>query len=309
MTTATEISNAFAAAAEKGAQATVLVNARQRMPASGIAIAADLILTANHAVERDEDISVLLPDGTEVAATLAGRDPASDLAVLRLAEAKVAPAETTSAARVGELVLALGRPTPGGIEASLGTISAIGGPVRTPRGQIDRYFRTDTTPFPGFSGGPLVNAAGQVLGLNTSGFGPGQFITLPMEFAAKIAEQLAKHGSLRRGYLGIRSQTVEIPAAAKREQATGLLVVGVETGTPAEKGGLMVGDIILTLNGSPVQDHDDLFMALSGDIVGQPAPLQVLRGGQPHTLTVTIEPRPEGQQGEGHHRHGHHGHR
>lgn len=289
MTQAIDFSQVFASAAEKAGQSTILVNARRRMPASGIAIAADLILTADHVVERDEELSVVLPDGRESAVSLAGRDPGTDLALLRLPSGLATPAETSADARVGELVLALGRP--GALEASLGVVSAIAGPVRTPRGVIDRYFRTDATPYPGFSGGPLVNSSGQVLGLNTSGFGSGQFITLPVSVAIKTAEQLAQHGSIRRGYLGIRSQIVELPTP-QAAQTTGLLVVGIESDTPAQKGGLMVGDILVSLAGSPTADHDDLFVALAGDVVGKSVPAQILRGGQAQTINITIEARP-----------------
>ena len=290
-----DLSNAMSAAAEKAGRSTVLVNARRRLPASGIALAADLILTADHVVQRDEDISVFLADGSEVAAKVAGRDPGSDLAVLRLEKAVAAPAEKASAANVGQIVLALGRPSLDGIEASLGTVSAISGPVRTPRGLLDKTYRTDTTPYPGFSGGPLIDAEGRVLGLNTSGFGRGSSITIPAEIAWKVAEELAAHGSIKRGYLGIRSQPVELTPAAqkalKREQAAGLLIVGLESGTPAETAGLLVGDTLVGLNGHPVSDPDELFASLSGDVVGKSTPVEVLRGGEPKTVTVTVGER------------------
>jgi S1-C subfamily serine protease len=291
-----ELSNAMAAAAEKAGASTVMVNARRRMPSSGIAYADNLVLTADHVVEREEGITVTLSDGTEISATLAGRDPGTDLALLRLERADAKPAKTTEVAKIGQLVLALGRPSTEGIEASLGVVSAVSGPVRTPRGMLEGYIRTDSTPFPGFSGGPLVDADGQIIGLNTSGFGRGSSITIPAKLAWKIAEQLAKHGSIKRGYLGIRSQAVEIPAAGqkalKREQASGLLVLSVEKKSPAESGGLMVGDILVGIEGHPVSDHDALFARLSGDVVGKSIPVEVLRGGQPQTLQVEIGARP-----------------
>ena len=290
-----ELSNAMAAAAEKVGTSTVMVNARRRMPATGIAYAADLILTANHVVEREEGITVTLGDGSEVQATIAGRDPGTDLALLRLERPLATPAETAREAKVGQLVLALGRPSEEGIEASLGVVSAVGGPVHTRQGAIDKYIRTDTTPFPGFSGGPLADADGRVVGLNTSGFGHGVAITIPADLAWKVAEQLAQFGSVRRGYLGVRSQGVEIPETAqkalKREQTTGLLLVGVESNSPAEAAGLMVGDIIVAIDGQPVQNHDELFARLSGDVIDKPTPVEVLRGGQPQTINVKIGAR------------------
>ncbi len=292
-----ELSEAMVAAVEKAGAATVLVDARKRFPASGIAIAADLILTADHVVERDDDINVILPDGTELAASLAGRDPGSDLAVLRLERPVASPAEAApEEARVGQLVLALGRPSPEGIQASLGVVSAIGGPVRTGHGGLlERYLRTDATPYPGFSGGPLVDTAGRVVGLNTSGLGRGAAITIPAALAWGIASTLAKHGHVRRGFIGVRSQPVAIAIAQQkalgREQASGLLLVGVEEKSPAEKGGLLVGDIIVALAGKPVADPDELLAALVGDVVGKPTPFEILRGGQPLAVTVTIGER------------------
>jgi S1-C subfamily serine protease len=290
-----ELSNAMAAATEKVGASTVMVNARRRLPATGIVYAADLILTANHVVEREEGITVTLSDGNEIPATLAGRDHGTDLALLRLERPLAKPAETAKDAKVGQLVLALGRPSGAGIEASLGVISALGGPVHTRHGAIDKYIRTDTTPFPGFSGGPLADADGRVIGLNTSGFGHGVAITIPVDLAWKVAAQLAKHGSVRRGYLGVRSQGVEIPVAAKkslkREQATGLILIGVESDSPAEAAGLMVGDIIVAIDSQPVQNHDELLARLSGDVIDKSTTVEVLRGGQPKSINVKIGTR------------------
>jgi S1-C subfamily serine protease len=289
-----ELSDALADAAEKAGKATVLVNARRRMPASGIAYASNLILTADHVVEQEEGIKVLLADGEEVSARVAGRDAGSDLAVLRLDRSAGAIAEATkSAARLGQIALALGRPSPDGIEASLGTVSAIGGPIRTGRGgMLERYLRTDSISYPGFSGGPLVAADGTVLGLNTSGLANGAAVTVPADIAWRIADTLVQHGRIKRGYLGIRSQTVDISEvsqrALQREQGKGLLIVGVENGSPAAKGGFMVGDILIGVSGEPVLHHDELFTRLNGDVVGKSLPIDLIRGGQPQTLNVVI---------------------
>jgi S1-C subfamily serine protease len=292
-----ELSDALADAAKKAGRATVLVQARQRMLASGIAYTSDLILTADHVVEREDGIEVILADGTKVPARVAGRDAGSDLAVLRLEKAMATPAEVTkSPARLGQMVLALGRPSPDGIEASLGTVSAIGGPIRTGRGgMLERYIRTDSISYPGFSGGPLVAADGTVLGLNTSGLGNGAAVTIPADIAWRVGEALARHGSIKRGYLGIRSQTVEIPETSQnglgREQSAGLLIVGVERDSPAARGGLMVGDILVAVAGAPVLHHDELFARLNGEVAGKSTPVEILRGGQPLTLNVRVGER------------------
>jgi len=291
------LSDAMVEAVEKAAAATVMVNARRRFPASGVAYAANLILTADHVVERDEDIKVVLPDGSELAASLAGRDPGSDLAVLRLERNGAAIAEAASGeAQVGQLVLALGRPTLDGIQASLGIVSAIGGPVRTGRGGLlERYLRTDATPYPGFSGGPLIDTAGRVVGINTSGLARGAALTIPALLAWSVASTLATHGYVRRGFLGVRSQPVALPPAQQRllgrEQASGLLLVGVEENSPAEQGGLLIGDIIVAIGEKPVADPDELLAALVGDVVGKPATIQVVRAGQLTSVTLKIGER------------------
>lgn len=292
-----ELSEAMAEAAESAGGSTVMVNARRRLPASGIAYGANQILTANHVVERDDDITVVLPDGKKLSASVVGRDAGSDLALLKLDKGEAAPAKISEApARVGQIALALGRPSPDGIQASLGSVSAISGPFRTHRGGvINQYFRTDCIPYPGFSGGPLVAADGSVLGLNTSGLTRGSAITIPASIAWDIAESLAAHGHIRRGYLGIRSQSVEIPSEGekilKRKQATGLLVMGVEKKSPAAKGGLIVGDILVGVDGSPIHHHDDLFAFLTGDLIGKSTPFDILRGGQLTSNNIIVGER------------------
>ena len=291
------LSKAMAEAVEKAGMATVLVSARRRFPASGIGYAADLILTADHVVERDEDILVRLADGSEHPAMVAGRDAGSDLALLRISTQAISVAETAKEApRVGQIVLALGRPTPGGTQASLGVISSIGGPIRTWRGGLlEKYLATDATPYPGFSGGPLVDAGGSVLGINTSGLARGTSLAIPIELAWQVAGMLAKHGHIRRGYLGIRSQPVELPTTAQsalgRQQRIGLLIVGVEQGGPALTGGVMIGDILVGIAGQPVTDPDELLSKLDASLIDQPTPVEFLRGGQPLSLTLTIGER------------------
>lgn len=292
----TDFSNGLTSAVEKGGANTILVDARKRYPASGIAYAEDIILTADHVVTREDDIKVLLPDGKSLSATVAGRDPGSDLALLRLAEKVLSPAKTSDDVKVGQLVLALGRPNSAGMQASWGIVTAISGPARTFRGGLlDEYISTETTPYPGFSGGPLVNTEGEVLGLNTSGLTRGSSLTIPVKVAWRIAAALAKHGSVKRGYLGVRTQPVEISEAArksiKREQTSGLLILWLEENGPAQQGGLFVGDTIVAIGNQPVGDPDDLFSALNSDTVGKSIAVEVLRGGRPETVAVTVGER------------------
>jgi S1-C subfamily serine protease len=237
---------------------------------------------------------VLLANGERVTATLAGRDPGSDLAILRTEAsagqtAEVAPA---GAARAGNLALAVGRAGGAAPSVSFGIISAVGGSWRTMRGgMLDGYLRADLTLYPGFSGGPLVDPSGRVLGINSSHLAGGQAVAIPGNVVSQIVQTLLSHGRVRRGYLGVTSRTVEIPASLREKtglsQQSGLLLLGVETGSGAESGGLFIGDVLLAIGGQTTADVEDLQAALSGDAVGKQAAVKILRGGELKELSVT----------------------
>lgn len=292
-----DLSTQMADAVERAARSTVLVNGRQRYPASGIAIAADVVLTADHVVERDEDITIVTHDDTEHKAQLVGRDPATDIAVLRVPGANLIPADkATDAARVGQLIIAVGRPTRGGPMASLGIVGAVGGPWRGGRGAvIERVIRTDATPYPGFSGGPLITAAGAIVGMTTTGLTNGPALGIPAEIAWNLANNITQHGSLKRGYLGISSQPVRLPDNAPTINGTkptvGLLIMHVEPDSPAAQGGLLLGDILVAMSGQVVADADDLQAFLTSDKVGVAQPVQIIRGGELRELQVTVGAR------------------
>jgi S1-C subfamily serine protease len=253
-----------------------------------------LVLTADHVLEQDEDITVGTHDGRPLPAQLAGRDPSSDLAVLKVLDLGPETATATGPARVGQLILAVGRPSESGPMASIGIVSAVGGPVRTGRGaMLEKYIRTDATPYPGFSGGPLIDITGAVVGITTTGLVGGVALGVPVEVAWRIADTLAKHGSIKRGHLGISGQPVHLPEGqrAGREQERGLLLVRVEKDSPAEKSGLLLGDVLVSVDGQKVEDTDDLQVLLSGSRVGTAVPVEVIRGGTLQTLNVTIGER------------------
>jgi len=294
-----QVSEALAATVEAVSPGLVRVEARRRLPASGIIWSADgVIVTAQHVIEQDEAIRVGLQSGQTVPATLIGRDATTDLAVLRVSIVDLAPpawAEPDLASvRVGHLVLAVGRPGQRA-QATLGIVSALGERWRTPTGGLlDHYVQTDVVMFPGFSGGPLVNAAGQVLGLNTSALLQGLSLTVPVATLRRVVDLLLTHGKIRRGYLGVSTQPVRLPAMLQGRvgQDTGLLVLTVEPHSPAEQGQLLLGDTLLALDETPVRHPDDLLACLSPDYIGASVRVRLVRGGQVQEHTVIVGERP-----------------
>ena len=290
-----QISDGLADVVATAGKSVVRVEARRRMPASGFAWSDGVVVTAHHVVEQDDNISVGLEDGQSVTATLAGRDPATDIAVLRTAGdgLSIPGFSDPDGLRVGHLALALGRPGRT-VQATMGVISALGKGWRTPvGGQIDRYLQTDVTMYPGFSGGPLVDASGRVVGLNTSALLRGVTVSVPLPTVRRVVEALLAHGRVSRGYLGVGAQVVRLPDTVKPklDQGTGLLLVSVEPDSPAQKGGLLLGDTIVSLDGQAVGSLDDLLAALGGDTVGKASLIRVLRGGQLQELSITIGER------------------
>jgi S1-C subfamily serine protease len=284
----------MADAVAKAGAALVQVRGRARGPATGIVLGGEEVLTADHVLERDDDLSVVTPDGRELPARLAGRDGASDLALLRVPGLDLASATFAEApARVGQLVLAVGMPGSSPM-ASLGIVSAAGGPLRGRRGVLlEQYVQTDAIPYPGFSGGALIDAAGAVVAVLTTGLAGGVALGVPAVLARRIATTLAAGRTMQRGFLGISSQPVEIPAGQRAglAQERGLLVVRVEPGSPAEQGGLMIGDLLTAFDGQILNDTDELQALLAGDQVGRAVPVQVLRGGAITSVTITIGQR------------------
>ena len=286
-------SNDMADVVEKGGRGVVRVEARDRLPASGIVWnQPGVVVTAHHVVERDENIKIGLSGGEEVPATLVGRDPTTDLAVLRL---EVPASDAADFAepddlRVGHMVLALGRPGRG-VRATMGIVGALGKEWRTPAGgSVDRYLQTDTVMNPGFSGGPLVDVSGRILGINTSALLRGVSLTVPTPTVRRVVDDLLAHGRVLRAYLGVGVQPTRLPKelAEQLGQETGLLLISVEPGSPAEKGGLYLGDTIIALGGRPVRHLDDLMASLGGEQAGKESQVKILRAGS--VLDVDVVP-------------------
>jgi S1-C subfamily serine protease len=294
MDTLAQFSSDLADVVERAAGSIVQVHGRRR-PASGIAFREGLVLTTTRALGRDDGLRVRTTDGRIVTAELAGWDPATTLVLLRVADL-VAPALTPATTpRVGELAIALGRSWSNAITATIGMVSVIGGPLATGRGRaIDRVIRTSAPMHSGFAGGALLDAGGGLIGLATAADIRGLGVVIPADIAWKTAAALAEHGTTGRGFLGVAGQVARLVDRQRdrQERSSGLLVVGVSSGSPADAGGILVGDIIVEFDGHAVESPLDLLDLLQGDRIGRPAPVRILRGGTLTDLTVTVGRRP-----------------
>jgi S1-C subfamily serine protease len=318
-----QLSQGLADTVESAAQGIVRVEGRRRLPATGFVWSENIVITAHHVVERNEGIRIGLPNGDTVDAALVGRDPNTDIAVLRVNTTLSPLPRSAEGLRVGNLVLAIGRPGKD-VQATLGVVSAIGAnepeeaesefntraqrraeraarrwgaeaysfsfSTGTSGVRSEGAIQTDVVMYPGFSGGPLVDASGVVRGLNTSAISRGASLTIPLATIERVAGTLVQHGRMRRGFLGIGAQPVRLQesVAAEVGQETGLLLVSVETGSPAERGGLYLGDIIVALDGQSVRQLDELLALLNGDRVGRAVPVHIVRGGKVQQIEVTV---------------------
>jgi S1-C subfamily serine protease len=274
----------LAGAVAAAGRGVVAVNGRQRIPSSGVHWRSGVVVTADHSLKRDDEITVTLPDNREVEAELAGRDPGSDLAVLKLKDGGTAAAyfADTTALQPGNLVFAIGRRGQNGVSASMGVISAVSGAWRTWRGgQIENFVRPDVNLYPGMSGGPLVDTSGAVLGINTSALTRGVGVTIPNATVNRVCDELLKRGKISRGYLGVGLHPVELPG-----RGGGLIVLSVEPNGGAAKAGIFVGDVLVKINGEAVRDTDDVQKHLGGESVGKPLAVEIFRGGNTVVLDV-----------------------
>jgi S1-C subfamily serine protease len=285
------LSDQLATAVQQAGQSVFAVNGRPRVPSSGIHWRSGLIVTANHTVQTDEDLTVTSPNGQSAPATVIGRDPAGDIAVLKVGASDVAVADIgdSDAVRVGHMVLAVSA----GPRASWGVISAIGA-AWSRRSESD-VFSLDLTLYPGFSGGPLIGARGSVVGLNTSGASRHRQLAIPAKAVNRVVDAVVRHGRIPHAYLGVGTQQIRVPEAFRKEggqaQRAALIVVDVQAGSPAA-GGLLVGDVILSLDGAAITDPLDLRAALRPERIGQRVTASVIRAGRVLDVELTIGERP-----------------
>jgi S1-C subfamily serine protease len=287
------ISSQLADIVETVSPSVVQVRARGRA-ASGLVYGPDLVLTTGRAIGRDEHPEVRTTDGRLLTADVAGWDPASRLALLRAQGLNVASLSPGALPRVGNLALALGRSWSNAITVTAGVVSVIGGPLGTgPRRQIERVIRTSAPMHDGFAGGAFVGADGALLGIATSAAIRGLGVVIPAAIAWAAAAEILERGHLKRGYLGIAAQPVSIPEKQRSaaQNAEALLVVAVKDGSPAADAGLLVGDLLVSLDGVALGSPEDLLDLLVGDRVGRPVVMKVLRGGAPVEVSVTAGER------------------
>jgi len=297
--TLTSFSNELAKLVEDFQPYVVAVHTGSRFPSSGVHWRPGIIVTADHTIRREEDIQVTLPDGKRADAVLAGRDPGTDLAALKV-EGLGSPATQTGggdAVKAGELALVLGRSPDSGPNASLGVISAVSGPWRTWRGgRLDNYIRLDATMFPNSSGGAVVDVRGRLLGIATSALSRIAGLAIPATSVNRVLDVLVAKGHVPRGYLGIGAQPVGIPDALRANLSltakSGIMVVKVEAGGPADKAGMLLGDILVSLGDAPLEDFEDLQSISDSGIIGKQVKARVIRAGAIQELTVTVGERP-----------------
>jgi serine protease DegQ len=298
-----ELSNDLAAATEQAAAHVVAVHSEPRGSASGVIWRPGVIVTSEHALRRDEDIRVTLADGRVAQATLVGRDPSTDLAVLKCAEATnaIARADAGDPATLkpGSLILAVGRTRASGPVAAFGAVSFVAPERKTWTGvSLTPYVRLDVSIQPTAVGGAVIDAAGKIFGVITPRFGRFGSTLTPAATVNNVVDTLLEKGRIPRGYLGVGLQPVRVPEALrqtlKREERGAAIVLEIEPDSPANKAGLMIGDIIVSLGGNSVSRLEDIHSKLHGSAIGKPFAIGFVRGGALQQAEITVAERPHG---------------
>src|SRR5882757_2739099 len=296
-----ELSNELAQATDRAASSVVAVHTERRGSSSGIVWRSGVIVTSEHALRRDEEIQVTLPNGRVVSASLAGRDPSTDIAVLKCAEASNAAPEFGDAAtlKAGSLTLVVGRTRVSGPVAALGVVSLVAADRRTWTGaSIVPYIRLDVGLQPTAVGGAVIDAHGRTVGMATPRFARFGAIAVPASSINKITDTLLQKGRIPRGYLGVGLQPVRLPDALrdklKWNEKTAAIVMDVHPGGSADKAGIVIGDILISMDGQPVTGLEDVQSHLAGEAIGKTLPLKFVRGGAIQAGSIAVAERPHG---------------
>jgi len=299
------ISNALAEATQSTATHTVAVHTETRGSSSGVMWRPGIIVTAEHTVRRDEDIQVTLPDGEVANAKLAGRDPSTDLAVLKCeqAAAPVSSFADTAKLKPGELTLVVGRTRASGPVAALGVVSLVaqtrhawGGATIAPYVRLDVALQGITV------GGAVVNSSGEIAGIATPKFAPMGALAVPVATVNRVTDVLLAKGHIPRGYLGVGLQPVRLPdnlrESLNRPEKTAVMVMVAEPGGPANSAGIVIGDILIALEGQPVVRLEDVHAHLHGQNIGKTLTAEFLRGGERRSATIRVAERPNGERAQ-----------
>jgi serine protease Do len=293
------LSNDLASVVQAVNPHVVSVKARRHYPSSGLRWGTDVVVTADHTLHRDEDIAVTMADGKTVGAKLVGRDPGTDLAVLKIEASHSSGTEPgrANAVQAGELALVVGRSPGSGVNASLGIISAISGPWRTWRGgQLDAYVRLDAKLFPQSSGGAVVNVRGEIVGIATSALSRIAGLAIPVSTVKRVTEKLLEKGFVPRGYLGIGVQPVPFSDDLRQKLSisnkSGLIVLTVEPTGPADKAGVLIGDVLVGIGEVAIEQTDDLQAYSDSGVIGKAVSIKFIRGGGLKESTLTVGERP-----------------
>ncbi len=293
------LSQSFVDLVAKSASGVVAVKAAPYRVVSGICVRDEIFAVADHSLRREDRVPVHTADGNHAAATILGRDPGLDLAFLKAEglRSKALAAADPASLKAGSLAVVVGLTLDVGPSASIGVLGAVGGSRRTWRGgTLDHFYRLDVNLYPSQSGAAVVNHAGELIGLATPALLRHSAIAVPLTTIHRVLDELLKTGRIREGYLGVGMQPIPIPAGLREKTGfnseSGLIVLNVVTGTPADAAGVQLGDILIALDDKPISDVDELQAVLRGDNVDRSLKALFVRGGETLETQLTVSERP-----------------
>lgn len=276
----------------------VAVKAAPYRVVSGICVRDDLFAVADHSLRREDSVPVHTSDGSHVSASILGRDPGLDLAFLKAEGLRATPLPIADPATVkpGSLAAVVGLTLDVGPSASIGILGAVGGPRRTWRGAtLDHFYRLDVNLYPSQSGAAVVSHAGELIGLATPALLRHSAVAVPVSTLTRVLDELLKTGRIRQGYLGVGMQPIVVPVHLREKTGfasdTGLIVMNVEAGSPADEAHVQLGDILIALEATPIADVEQLQAALRGENVGRALKAVFVRSGEVLETQITVAER------------------
>jgi len=292
------LSEHLASTVEQSGRSIVAIHARARFNSSGVHWSPGVVVTADHTIQKDDDIRVSTPDGSTHTAELAGRDPSTDLAVLRVKDLDIPVATKAggSALKPGNTILVVGR-FKDSVSAAFGVLSSISGPSQTWRGgRLDQVLRLDVALHAGAAGGAVVDGDGKLIGIATPALSRVAVFAIPVATVDRVTEKLLAHGRVPRGYLGVGLQPIAIPEHLKNKlslpTSSGLIAVSVGVDAPAGQAGILIGDILLELAGRAMHRPENVQEVLDSESIGRKLTARILRAGNTMDVELTVGERP-----------------